>query len=174
MTFRIDSAVEILERTPATLTALLGGLSDEWLAQTEGPDTWNARQVVAHLIGGEKTDWIPRVEHLLEHGERKPFPPFDRLAEIRMSGERPMGELLAEFAALRRGSLDALMRLQLTSAQMNLPGAHPEFGTVYLRQHLATWATHDLTHISQIVRALAKRYAEDVGPWQAYLRVVRT
>ena len=174
MDFDLVSAVPMLERTPLVLQSLLCGLPDRWTHVDEGAGTWTVREVLAHLIHGENADWIPRVRHLMEWGDRKPFPPFDRTSGFAERRERPVEELVDEFAVLRRESLASLAALSLTSADLAREGRHPEFGRVTLAQHLATWVGHDLTHLSQIVRVMAVQYREAVGPWAAYLRVVRT
>jgi uncharacterized damage-inducible protein DinB len=173
MDFDLTSAVPVLERTPAVLRSLLDGLPNEWTRENEGAGTWTVREVLTHLIHGENADWIPRVLHLLEWGIRKPFPPFDRTFGFAEGREAPVRALLDEFAAARRRSVASLTSLDLTSADLDREGSHPEFGRVTLGQHLATWVAHDFTHISQIVRVMAVQYRDAVGPWAAYLRIVR-
>lgn len=172
MTFDLAEGIALLQRTPAMLTAWLGELPEPWLRCAEGPDTWNARDVLGHLIEAERHDWLPRVRHLLQHGDALAFPPFDRFAQQRQA-ERTTPQLLAEFAASRAQSLAELAALPLRPADLERRGRHPEFGIVTLGQHLATWVAHDLTHVTQIARVMARRLATDVGPWRAYLRVVR-
>lgn len=172
MTFDLAEGTAFLQRTPAMLTAWLGELPEAWLRCNEGPDTWNAHDVLCHLIEAERSDWLPRVRHLLQHGEAVAFPPFDRFAQQRQA-ERTMPQLLAEFAAARAQSLAELAALQLRPQDLERSGRHPEFGVVTLGQHLATWVAHDLTHVTQVARVMARRLANDVGPWRAYLRVVR-
>lgn len=173
MTYRLDEAMAVLERTPAILRAWLADLPEPWLRATEGSGTWCSIDIVGHLIHGERTDWIPRVEHLLSKGEAEPFPPFDREAMFAASKGRSFPELLETFATLRASSLTRLRELRLTEADLDRRGRHPEFGPVTLRQHLATWVAHDLSHLAQIARVMAMRYGEDVGPWKAYLSVLR-
>lgn len=173
MDFDLLSAVPILERTPLVLRSLLYGLPDQWTHVDEGEGTWSVREVLAHLIHGENADWMPRVRHLMEWGDHKPFPPFDRTSGFAERRERPMEQLVDEFGVLRVASLASLAALNLTSTDLAREGRHPEFGRVTLAQHLATWVAHDLTHLSQIVRVMAVQYREAVGPWAAYLRVVR-
>ena len=173
MNFDLTTAVPMLERTPTVLRALLGGLPDEWTRGSEGTGTWTVREVLAHLIHAENADWIPRVQHLMEWGVRKPFAPFDRTFGFAERREQPVRELLEEFAAARRESVAALTALHLTSADLGREGRHPEFGRVTLEQHLATWVAHDFTHLSQIVRVMAVQYRDAVGPWAAYLRILR-
>lgn len=170
--FDLDQGLLLLRRTPAMLDAWLRELPPAWLQADEGPGTWNALIVVAHLIEGERHDWLPRVRHLLAHGEALPFPPFDRFAQLQAPA-RPIAALLDEFAALRRASLAELAALRLSADDLTRIGRHPEFGRVTLGQHLATWVAHDLTHIAQITRVMGRRCRSAVGPWQAYLRVVR-
>ncbi|MDZ4673510.1 MAG: DinB family protein [Gemmatimonadota bacterium] len=174
MDFDLETAVPVLERTPRVLRELLSGLPTDWLTATEGPDTWNPYDVVGHLIHGERTDWIPRIEHILAHGDAVPFPSFDRFAQFEASRGQSLGQLLDAFAELRAASLDRLAALQLTATDLDRPGLHPALGRVTLGNHLASWVVHDLDHIYQVVRAMAGQYADAVGPWREYLRIVRT
>jgi hypothetical protein len=166
-------AIPVLERTPGVLRALLGGLPDEWIGAREGPESWSPYDVVGHLIHGERTDWIPRAEHILRVGETEPFPPFDRVAMFRDSAGRSLSELLDTFARLRGESVARLRALALTPADLERRGLHPELGPVALGQHLATWLAHDLSHIRQIVRVMGRQYSDAVGPWTAYLPMLR-
>jgi hypothetical protein len=170
--FVMEEGVAILARTPTMLDSLLRGLPDGWIAAHEGGDTWSPFDVVGHLIHGERTDWIPRARIILEHGEAKPFEKFDRLAQFAQSQGRTLASLLDEFAALRRGNLQALESMHLTGTDLDRRGRHPELGVVTLRQLLATWVAHDLDHIAQISRVLARQYSDEVGPWRAYLRII--
>ena len=172
MTFDLTDAIVILRRTPALLRMLMDDLPRGWNEATEGPGTWSPFDVVGHLIHGERTDWMPRVEHILRHGDAVPFPPFDREAMFAASKGLTIVELLDTFAELRNESLRTLQTLGLTEADMSRCGRHPEFGQVFLGQHLATWVVHDLSHISQIVRVLARQYSDAVGPWRAYMSVL--
>ncbi len=174
MTIVLSEAIPILRRTPATLRALLSGLGTEWLEADEGPDTFTPRDVIGHLISGEETDWIPRLRIILESGERRPFTPFDRFGFRQQYGRLAIDELLDRFSTLREENVRQLEDLRLTPAQMELRGTHPELGTVTLSQLLATWVGHDLTHVSQVVRVMAKRYEQAVGPWRAYLRILQS
>jgi hypothetical protein len=170
--FSVDEAVALLSRTPATLDALLRGLPDAWIAANEGGQTWSPFDVVGHLIHGERTDWIPRARIILELGEARSFDKFDRFAQFVASKDRPLSALLDEFASLRRQNLDELTALNLTDADLDRRGRHPELGVVTLRQLLATWVAHDLDHVVQIARVLATQYSDEVGPWRAYLRII--
>jgi hypothetical protein len=171
--FRFAEAIPLWRATPGTLRALLAGLPDPWLAATEGPETWNPFDVVGHLIHGERTDWIPRVEHILAHGDSAPFPPFDREGMFTASNGKSLAQLLNEFETLRAESLARLEALALTDADLARIGLHPQFGRVTMRQHLATWVAHDLSHLAQVVRVMAKRYTDTVGPWREYLSILR-
>ena len=172
MSFDLDQTIDLLERTPAVLDRLLRGTSPEWHARDEGPETWSAFEVVGHLVHGEEADWIPRARSILEHGESRPFEPFDRFAQLALYADWPLDRLLDRFAELRAESLATLRGWNLTAAQLDLTGLHPEFGPVTLRHHLATWAVHDLNHLAQLERVMAKRYLEAVGPWRKYLSIL--
>ena len=168
----LAEAVPLLARTPATFDALLRGLPEGWITATEGGETWSPFDVIGHLIQGEQTDWIPRVRIILEQGEARTFDKFDRFAQFELSKGRTLASLLDEFAARRAENLRQLEALRLTEADLDRTGTHPFFGRVTLRQLLATWVAHDLDHVIQVSRVLARQYADEVGPWRAYLRVI--
>lgn len=170
--FDVDEAAAILSRTPDVVEALVGALPDGWQHVREGEGTWSPFDVVGHLIHGEKTDWMSRARRILESGESVPFDPFDREAQLRDSAGRSMSEMLAELSALRAANVQTLQRLELTEADLDRRGVHPELGPVTLRQLLATWVAHDFDHIMQIARVLGRQYTDEVGPWSAYLRVI--
>lgn len=172
MNFDLSETLDILGRTPTVVGALLRSTSGSWHTMNEGPGTWSAFDVVGHLIHGEETDWVPRARIILEHGEDRPFEPFDRFAQLSRFADWSLDDLLARFAELRHSNLETVRNWRLTEAQLALPGRHPELGPVTLRELLATWAVHDLNHIAQIARVLAKRYTEDVGAWQVYLSIL--
>lgn len=172
MRSRFDEAIPVLRRTPGVVRGLLLDLPAPWTEASEGPGTWTPFDIVGHLIYGERADWIPRVEHILAHGDAVPFPPFDREAMFLASRGLTLLELLETFARLRAESLERLAALDLTEADLARRGVHPEFGAVTLEQHLSTWVVHDLGHIGQIARVMARRYAAEVGPWRAYLPVL--
>jgi hypothetical protein len=172
MEFDLERGVAVLERTPEVLRAMLATLDSAWTDATEGPETWSPYAIVGHLIHGERTDWIARAQIILAQGTTRRFAPFDRFAQFHESQERTLAELLDEFALLRAESLATLAAWRLTDAQLALQGEHPEFGAVTLRQLLATWVAHDLGHLAQIARVMAKQYREAVGPWRAYLPVM--
>ena len=172
MELSLDAALEILPRTPGMLKTMLKGLSAQWTTGTEGPDTWSAEGVVGHLIHGEETDWIPRATMILTKGESQTFEPFDRFAQAKRFQGWSLERLLDRFAELRAGSLRTLRGWRLKPAQLDLRGRHPELGAVTLSQLLACWVVHDLGHIAQISRVMAKQYSDAVGPWKAYLPVL--
>jgi hypothetical protein len=170
--FELDEAIALLERTPRALDALLRGLPEGWIAANEGEGTWSPFDVVGHLIHGERTDWMPRIRMILEHRDSRTFESFDRFAQFEASRGWTLPDLLDEFGRLRGENIRAVMGLGLTTTDLARRGSHPDFGPVTLRQLLATWAVHDLDHLSQIARVLARQYADDVGPWRAYLRII--
>jgi hypothetical protein len=170
--FVTEDAIALLSRTPSTLDTLLRGLPDGWVAAHEGGNTWSPFDVIGHLIHGERTDWMPRARIILERGETQPFETFDRLAQFEESRGRTLASLLDEFASLRANNLRDLASLQLTDAELDRRGRHPQLGVVTLRQLLATWVAHDLDHVMQIARVLARQYTDEVGPWRAYLRII--
>lgn len=172
MDFDLTQGMAVLERTPATLHALLHELGPAWTDATEGPETWSPYDIVGHLIHGERTDWIPRARLILAQGTNRRFAPYDRFAQFRESQGKSLTSLLDEFRRLRAESLATLAGWHLTDAELALDGEHPEFGRVTLRQLLATWVAHDLGHMAQAVRVMAKQYREAVGPWRAYLPIV--
>jgi hypothetical protein len=172
MEFDLEKGVAVLERTPRALRVMLDGLAPEWTDATEGPETWSPYVIVGHLIHGERTDWIPRARIILSQGASRRFTTFDRFAQLRESQGKSLAELLDEFARLRAGNLATLGGWRLTEAQLDLDGEHPEFGAVTLRQLLATWVAHDLGHVAQMGRVMAKQYREAVGPWRAYLPIL--
>jgi hypothetical protein len=169
----LEESVSILSRTPATLDALLRDLPECWTGATEGPGTWSPYDVIGHLIHGERTDWIPRLSVILDYGPARAFDVFDRQAQFRDSQGKSLSTLLDEFSALRSESLARLRALNLQSGQLELKGTHPALGPVTLRQLLATWTAHDLAHLLQISRVMAKRYQAEVGPWAVYLSVMK-
>src|SRR6266478_558211 len=171
--FSLAEASAVLTRTPATLDALLRGLPNIWVRSNEGKDTWSAFDIVGHLIVGERTDWMPRVRILLEHGEARPFDPFDRFAQLKQSQAKSLEQLLDDFARLRRANLGALQALNLQPEDLSRRGRHPALGVVTLSELLATWAVHDLTHVHQLSRVMAHQYRDAVGPWSAYLGVLQ-
>lgn len=171
--FRLAEAIAVLTRTPATLNAQLRGLPNVWVRCNEGKDSWSAFDIVGHLIVGERTDWMPRARIILEKGEARPFDPFDRFAQERESKDKTLEQRLDEFARLRSENLAALQALNLQPKDLARRGTHPALGVVTLSQLLATWAVHDLTHLHQLSRVMAHQYHDAVGPWSAYLGVLK-
>jgi len=169
----LQHTTAILSRTPAVLDALLRDLPDTWTLRNEGGATWSAVDIVGHLIHAERTDWMPRAQMILQHGETRTFEAFDRLGHARERPGAPLAELLDTFARLRSDNLQALRGLNLRPGDLERRGRHPAFGVVTLAQLLATWAAHDLTHLHQISRVMAHQYRDAVGPWSAYLGVLQ-
>ena len=168
MEFDLDQAMAQLSKTSLILKTWLAGLPSEWTENNEGPETWSPSDVIGHLIHGERTDWIPRAKIILEPGESRSFDPFDRFAQLTGSRGRTLDELLGELAALREESLSALRELKIGAAELEKTGQHPALGRVSLKELLATWVAHDLDHLGQIARTMARQYANEVGPWKAY------
>jgi hypothetical protein len=172
MEFDLTHALEVLERTPATFRALLGGVTEAWTAPNEGPETFSPFDNVGHLIHGERRDWMERARIILAQGENRRFEPYDRFAQYRESQGKSMADLLDEFARLRAENLEALRGWGLTERELALQGVHPALGTVTLRQLLSAWVVHDLGHIAQTTRVMARQYRDAVGPWRQYLPVL--
>jgi DinB family protein len=172
MVFDLEQSIAVLRRSPAVLRALLAGLSEPWIRATEGPDTFSAFDNVGHLIDGEETDWIPRARLILARGLSVQFTPYDRFRHLSRNADRTLESLLDEFAQLRAANLELLSSWRLTSADLDLPGEHPTLGRVTLRELLAAWVVHDLGHLAQIARVLAKQYRGEVGPWVPFLPVL--
>ena len=172
MTATLPEIRAVLQRTPHVLDVLLNGLPEPWLLVNEGPDTFSPLDVMGHLIHGEKTDWIPRTRVILDHGEARPFDPFDRTGFAAALDGATIQDLVKEFASLRARNIATLDGLKLDDAKLALKGTHPALGPVTLLELLSTWAVHDLNHIGQIVRVMSRRYDADVGPWKAYLGIL--
>jgi hypothetical protein len=172
MNFNLTKSLEVLERTPQVLTTLLSGLSDDWILNNEGEESWSPYDVIGHLIHGEKTDWLVRTEIILADKSDKTFDLFDRFAQFEESKGKTISQLLADFQELRNNNLTALKSKEITSADLMKTGIHPAFGAVTLEQLLATWVAHDLGHIAQVARVMAKQYKEEVGPWREYLPIL--
>ena len=172
MKYNIQQALEILERTPDVLNVLLNGLSDGWIMNNEGPETFSPYDVIGHLIYGEKTDWTARIKRILEYENTKPFDTFDRFAMYEESKGKTMQQLLTEFEDLRKINITWFRSLQLTETDLNRKGMHQILGEVTLGNLLATWVVHDLTHIAQITRVMAKQYKEEIGPWTEFFRII--
>ena len=168
MQFSLDLSIDVLRRSPATLDALLKGVDPAWERGTEGPDTFSPFDVVGHLIDGEETDWIPRARIILAQGPDRRFEPYDRFRHRKRNVGRTLESLLAEFAKLRAANLELLRSWKLTDAELDLQGEHPSFGPVTLRHLLAAWVVHDLGHLAQTARVMAKQYRSEVGPWAPY------
>lgn len=173
MNFNLEKSIEILERTPDTLSSLLNGLSEFWTTPNEGPDTWSSFDVMGHYVHAEKTNWIQRIEIILNGNGQGSFQAFDRIAQFENCKGKSVVQLLEEFKLLRSKNIAILKEMQITETELNKMGIHPEFGHVSLKQLISTWLVHDLDHFYQITRVIAKQYTEDVGPWVQYLRILR-
>lgn len=173
MTFDLSHSINILSRTPETLKSLLQNLPDEYVRSNEGEKTWSPYEVLGHLIHGEKTDWVPRARIILSDREDKTFEPYDRFAQQRVDQSRSIDVLLEEFAELRAKNIEELKAMNIDEDKLTKTGIHPALGIATLRELLATWTTHDLGHIAQITRVMAKQYKDEVGPWSAYLGVLK-
>jgi len=172
MRFELESAIDVLRRTPTALRALLAEVAEPWARGTEGDDTFSPFDVVGHLIDGEETDWIPRARIILARGADPRFEPYDRFRHRGRNVDRSLESLLTEFAELRDANLRLLRSWRLGEAELDLPGNHPSLGQVTLRQLLASWVAHDLGHIAQVARVMAKQYRDQVGPWVPFLPVL--
>lgn len=172
MEYQLDKALEILERTPQILKVYLKDLSKDWTSPNEGEDTWSTYDVLGHLIHGEQTDWIARLKIILSNESDKTFIPFDRFAQFENSKGKTLQQLLNEFTELRAENLKYLKSCELINLDLDKKAIHPDLGEVKLKELLATWVVHDLGHISQITRVMAKQYHDEVGPWKAYLTIL--
>lgn len=172
MNYQADKSIAILERTPAVLITLLSNLHDDWVMNNEGPETFSPYDVIGHLIHGEKTDWIVRAKIILEYDLSKPFTPWDRFAQFEASKGKSLQQLLDEFAVIRNENMDWFKSLELTETDLEKKGMHPVLGEVTLRNLLSTWVAHDLTHIAQITRVMAKQYKDEMGPWPEFFRIL--
>jgi len=172
MKFDLNKSIEILERTPGVIEVMLKGISTEWIMNNEGPDTWSPYDVVGHLIHGEKTDWMARLDIVLSDGKNKKFKPFDRFAQFEESKGKSLNALLNEFKTIRKENIIKLRIKKIESSDLSRKGIHPVFGEVTLKNLLSTWVAHDLSHIAQIARVMAKQYKTEVGPWKEYLPIM--
>ncbi len=169
--FSITKSIEILEHTPKVLESFLEGLSDEWINKNEGGKSWSPFDILGHLVHGEKTDWISRTETILKYGKEKAFKAFDRFAQFDDSKGKSLSELLDEFKTLRKRNINHLTEMNIQESDLNKEGVHPNFGKVTLKELLSTWVVHDLGHIRQIARVMAKQYKDEIGPWKEYLPI---
>lgn len=172
MKYSLEESCQLLERTPSVLKTLLSNLVDDWVMNNEGAETFSPYDVVGHLIHGEKTDWVARTKIILEFGLSKPFEPYDRFAQYEESKGKTLQQLLDEFERVRAENVAWLKSLNLTETDFDKKGMHPSLGEVTLRNLLSTWVVHDLTHIAQITRVMAKQYKEEMGPWPEFFRIL--
>jgi hypothetical protein len=174
MQFDLNQTISVLERTPLVFRNLLNNLSQQWTHGNEGPDTWSPYDIIGHLVHGEKTDWMPRLEIILSDDPNKTFEPYDRFAQFEMSKGKSLGDLLDKFEVLRKKNLRTLKSKFLSSEELTRKGIHPELGPVTLSQMLSAWVVHDLGHIAQVSRVMAKQYTNEVGPWPKYLTILNS
>lgn len=172
MQYDLQQSIQVLKKTPELLHLLLSGLDEVWTMNNEGPETFSPFDVVGHLIHGEKTDWPVRINMILEHGTSQPFERYDRFAMYQESKGKSMDDLLVEFSQLRKKNLFGLCELHLDESDFHKQGTHPVLGTVTLKQLLATWVVHDLSHMSQVTRVMAKQYKDEIGPWIQFFRIL--
>jgi hypothetical protein len=171
MRFELNRSIDVLARTPGVVYELLSGIDDAWSRATEGPETFSPFDVVGHLIDSEETNWMARAR-IIRAGANETFAPYDRFRHRTRNAQRTLPSLLEEFATLREVNLDELRSWRLTERDLDMTATHPSFGPVTLRQLLSTWVVHDLGHIAQIARVMAKQYKEEIGPWSAFLPIV--
>ncbi len=172
MTNFIAETTSVLRRTPELLRTLLVGVPESWTDTADVPtDGWRPKDVVGHLITGELTDWIERTQRILEHGTSVPFDRFDRFGHAERDTDASLDDLVEHFARLRAENLARLAELA-TEEDLDRRGMHPSLGEVTLRVLLATWAVHDLDHVSQIFAGMAGSHDAEVGPWKAYLGIL--
>lgn len=172
--FSLERSIAVLERTPFVVEMLLRDLPREWTVSNEGGETWSPYDIVGHFIHGEKTDWIPRMMVILSEQNSTPFEPFDRFAQFQESKGKTLSELMVEFKVRRKANIEILRSSNIGEEQLKRRGVHPAFGSVTLQQLLAAWVVHDLNHIAQIARVMAKQYSTEVGPWKEYLGILKT
>jgi len=173
MNFTLEKSIQILERTPNVLDAMLRNISADWTLHNEGGESWSVYDIIGHLIHGEKTDWIPRAKIILSEKPGKKFEKYDRFAQFEESKGKSLSQLLNEFKILREKNIEILRSLNITDKNLQEKGIHPAFGEVTLSQLISTWVVHDLNHIAQISRVMAKQYKPDVGPWTEYLKILQ-
>ena len=174
MNYTVSDAILILERTPVMIASFVKDLPAQWSEVNEGPETWSVYDIIGHLIHGETTDWVNRMEITLRQDENRNFPPFERFAMFEESKGKSLNQLVDEFTAIRKKNIEILKGKNLTEAQLDLKGVHPKFGEVTLRQLLATWVAHDMGHVAQMCRVIAKQYKDESGPWVEYLRILQS
>ncbi len=172
MKYDLEQAISVLQKTPEVMKTLLSGLSSEWTTNNEGGESWSPYDVIGHLVHGEKTDWMPRLEIVLSEEGNKTFTPYDRFAQFEMSKGKSLDDLLSEFETLRKENLNTLRSKNLSAEDLQREGIHPELGPVTLSEMLSAWVVHDLGHIAQVSRVMAKQYKREVGPWTKYLTIL--
>ncbi len=172
MEFNLDKSIEILNRTPKVLDSLLYGISSDWGNENEGGETWGPYDVVGHLIYLERMDWMERAKTILYQTNKGKFEKIDWESQFDNSVGKSMGELLHDFQNLRRQNLILLQEMDLNNDKLDMTGRHSKFGAVTLRELISAWVVHDLNHLAQITRVMAKQYKDEVGPWKKLLKIV--
>lgn len=172
MKFDLERSIEVLAATPAAVRTLLGDLSEDWTASTGDRDNWEPFDIIGHYIYAEEADWIPRARVILAQADDRTFPPFDRYGQFERPDDESLSDRLEEFARIRNENIEILRSWELVDEELELKGIHPQFGEVSLRELIATWVVHDLTHLRQISTVMAKRYEKAVGPWKEYLSIL--
>lgn len=173
MKFKLDDAIQILERTPQTFYTLLHNIEEKWSTNNEGAETWSPHDIIGHLIHCDLHNWIPRIQLILSSDTVRSFEPFDRFAQMNNKKQVSVDELLDEFMQIRHDAVEQLREMKITASHLNKTALHPELGTVTLSQLIATWTAHDLAHLAQTSRVMAKQYKEEVGPWKNYIRILQ-
>ena len=172
MNFSLPKSLEILERTPNVLKAMLSGINEAWTDKNEGEGTWSVKEVVAHLIVCEETNWIVRANIILSGNTNLTFVPINMTAHFELSREHSLNALMEEFTRIRTENIKTLINLNITEQDFTTTAIHPKLGEINLQQLIATWVTHDLSHLNQITRVMAKQYKQDVGPFIQFLRIL--
>lgn len=173
MKFSVKNAIEILERTPNVLHSMLYNVSDDWTTHNEGGETWSPYDVIGHLIHSDEYNWLPRIEIVLSESIVKKLDSLDRFAQLKKNKGKNINQLLDEFVEVRFACVTKLKALNLAEEHLSNTAIHPDLGTISLSQLISTWTVHDLDHISQISRVMAKQYTHEVGPWIQYMRVLK-
>ncbi|HEY1047140.1 MAG TPA: DinB family protein [Bacteroidia bacterium] len=172
MNFDLNQSLKQLGNNPSVFRSLLSPIKEEWLNVNEGEGTWTIKEVLAHLIVCEKTNWLPRIKLILSETQ-KTFEPMDMSIHLEIAAENTIEELLQEFETLRASNISELASYNLSDTDLHKTGMHPKLGQVRLSEVISTWTTHDLSHLSQILRILAKQNQQHVGGFETYLRILK-
>lgn len=173
MEFSLSTSMQLLSRTPGILSTWLSDLPVHILTANEGPDTWSPHDVVGHLIVCEQSNFITRIRMVLSATGEKVFAPVNMHAHIAICNGTPTEELLQTFQELRKETLSWLSEQDISETALSMTGIHPKVGEVTVKQIIATWVSHDLTHITQIARVIARQHNHLVGPFHEFLRILK-